>query len=338
MPDAALRNLMFSRVLLMFSHVRRIGLGLAGALLIASSALAQGGFPTQTIRIVNAFPPGGPSDIASRLLAEKMRLALKQSVVVENKAGAGGNIAAAEVAKAPADGYTILSGIDTTFTVNPAIYKQMPFALQDLKPLIVMASSGLLVGAHPGVGAKSLAELIAKAKEQPINFSSGSNGSPGHLAAAILVDSTGAKITHVPYKGNSPAVLAVLGGEVQAGVLATPGMLPHVQAGKITALAVTSRARSPLVPDVPTTAEAGFKELEVEVLYLMMVPSSTPEPVMMVLRKAVQDALAQPDVQAQLGKLDMFTESLVGADAQQRISKQAQRFGQVIKATGMKID
>ena len=314
------------------------GLLLLGFMILVDPAQAQGGFPSQTIRIVNAFPPGGPSDIASRLLAEKMRLALKQTVVVENKAGAGGNIAAAEVAKSAGDGYTILSGIDTIFTVNPAIYAQMPFTLQDLKPLVVMASSGLLVGAHPGVGAKSLSELIAKAKAQPILFSSGSNGSPGHLAAAILTDATGARITHVPYKGNSPAVLAVLSGEVQAGVLATPGMLPHVQAGKINALAVTSRARSVLAPDVPTTAEAGVKELEVEVIYLMMVPVSTPEAVMVVLRKAVQDGLAQPDVQAQLGKLDMSIESLVGAAAQERITQQAQRFGRVIKATGMKID
>ena len=212
---------------------------LLGAVLLTSAlapALAQTDFPTKTVHILNAFPPGGPSDIISRVLAEKMTATLKQTVLVENKPGAGGNIAAAEVAKSPADGYTILSGIDTTFTINPAIYKQMPFDLKDLKPLLVMASSGLLVGTHPSVGAKSLADLVAKAKAEPMLFSSGSNGSPGHLAASILVDSTGAKITHVPYKGNSPAVMAVLSGEVQAGVLATPGMMPHVQAGKVKAI------------------------------------------------------------------------------------------------------
>lgn len=304
----------------------------------AAPAWAQGMFPSQPIRIINAFPPAGPSDIISRALAEKMGAALKQPVVVENKPGAGGNIAADQVAKAPADGYTILTGIDTTFTVNPHVYKTMPFKPQDLKPLMVMASSGLLVGTHPSLGVKTLAELVEKAKTQPLLFSSGSNGSPGHLAASILVESTGAQITHVPYKGNSPAVLAVLSGEVQAGVLATPGMLPHVKAGKMTALAVTSRHRSPLAPDLPTVAEAGLPALELEVLYIAMVPAATPDPVLAVLRQAMAEALLKPDVREQLKNLDLFHEGLTGAAAQSRLTAQGERFAHIIKATGMKIE
>lgn len=176
------------------------------------------------------------------------------------------------------------------------------------------------------------------ARERPVLFSSGGNGSPGHLATAILADAVGAKVTHVPYRGNTPAVMAVLSGEVQAGVLATPGMLPHVEAGKIRALAVTSQARSPLAPDVPTTAESGLKALEVEVLYVMMVPAATPEPVMAVLQRAVVDALAQPDVRASLSRLDMTVESLVGAQARERLDRQAARYGRVIKALNMKIE
>ncbi len=316
----------------------RLAAACAVAGVAAPLAWAQGAFPAQPIRIVNAFPPGGPSDIISRAVAEKMSAALKQTVLVDNKGGAGGNIAAADVAKAAADGYTVLTGIDTTFTVNPHVYDKLPFAPKDLKPLMVMASSGLLVGTHPTLGVKTLAELVAKAKAGPLTFSSGSNGSPGHLAAAILTDATGAQITHVPYKGNSPAVMAVLSGEVQAGVLATPGMLPHVKAGKITALAVTGRQRSPLAPELPTTAEAGLKALEVEVLYIAMVPSATPEPVMAVLRKALADALNTPDLRAQLGKLDMVHEGLVGEDAARRINTQGERFARIIKATGMKIE
>lgn len=306
--------------------------------LMGATASAQTAFPSRTIRIVNSFPPGGPSDIASRLLAEKMSRALGQAVVVDNKAGAGGNVAAAEVARAAADGHTILSGIDTTFTINPSLYGRLPFSTQDLKPLVVMASSGLLFGAHPSVGVRSLRELVAMARERPVLFSSGGNGSPGHLATAILADAVGAKVTHVPYRGNTPAVMAVLSGEVQAGVLATPGMLPHVEAGKIRALAVTSQARSPLAPDVPTTAESGLKALEVEVLYVMMVPAATPEPVMAVLQRAVVDALAQPDVRASLSRLDMTVESLVGAQARERLDRQAARYGRVIKALNMKIE
>ena len=318
----------------------RQALAVAGGLLMLGPlpAAAQGSYPVQPIRIVNAFPPGGPSDIISRSVAEKMSAALKQPVVVDNKGGAGGNIAAAEVAKAAADGYTVLTGIDTTFTVNPHIYDKLAFVPKDLKPLMVMASSGLLVGTHPALGVKTLPELVAKAKLQPLLFSSGSNGSPGHLAAAILTDATGAKITHVPYKGNSPAVMAVLAGEVQAGVLATPGMLPHVRAGKITALAVTGRQRSPMAPDLPTVAEAGLKALELEVLYIAMVPAATPEAVMAVLRKALGDALAQPDVKALLAQLDMVPEGLLGDDAARRLATQGERFARIIKSTGMKVE
>lgn len=304
------------------------------AVLLLAAPLSQ----AQTIRIVNAFPPGGPSDIISRAVAEKMAASLGKPVVVDNKAGAGGNLAASDVAKGPADGTVILTGIDTTFTVNPHVYDKLPFALKDLKPLMVMASSGLLVGTHPSLGVKTLAELVAKGKAAPLTFSSGSNGSPGHLAAAILTDATGALVTHVPYKGNSPAVMAVLSGEVQAGILATPGMLPHVKAGKVTALAVTGRQRSPLAPELPTTAEAGLKALEVEVLYVAMVPTATPEPVMATLRKALGDALNQPDVRAQLTKLDMVYEGLQGDDAARRISTQGERFARITKATGMKIE
>ena len=310
---------------------------LVGATLFAP-AYAQSAFPAQPIRIVNAFPPGGPSDIISRAVAEKMAASLKQAVVVENKPGAGGNIAADQVARAPADGYTILTGIDSTFTVNPHIYKQLPFRPQDLKPLMIAASSGLLVGVNPSLGVKTLSELVTKAKTTPLTFSSGSNGSPGHLAVSILVDSAGARITHVPYKGNSPAVLAVLSGEVQAGVLATPGMLPHVKAGKIVALAVTSRNRSVIAPDLPTVAEAGLPALELEVLYVFMLPAATPEPVMAILQHAMTEALAHPDVRAQLANLDLFYEGLAGNAAQARLTAQGERFARIIRATGMKIE
>ncbi len=302
------------------------------------AADAQAAFPAGPVKIVNAFPAGGPSDIISRLVAEKMSAALKQPFIVDNKPGAGGDVAADQVARAPADGYTLLTGIDTTFTVNPSIYRSMPFKPEDLKPLMIMASSGLMVAVHPSLGVKTLAELVAKGKTQTLSFSSGSNGSPGHLAAAILGDAAGIKVLHVPYKGNSPAVLALLSGEVQAGILATPGLLPHVQAGKITALAVTSRKRSLVAPDLPTVAEAGMKELEVEVLYLAMVPAATPEPVLAVLQKAMADALAQPDVKAQLARLDLFVEAETGKPAAERIAAQRARYARIIKATGMKIE
>jgi len=314
---------------------RLVAAALLGA---AFAAGAQNAWPTKPVRIVNNFPPGGPSDLIARSVADVLAKQTGQPFIVDNKAGAAGNIGADAVAKAPADGTTLLFGIDSTFTINPHIYRSMPFKPADFKPVMVMASSGLLVGAHPGTGFKTLADLVKAGKGKGVSFSSAGSGSPGHLAAAMFTEATGMKITHVPYKGNTPAVTAVLSGEVDAGVLATPGMLPHVKAGKIAALAVTSRKRSQLAPDVPTVAEAGLPQLEQEVLYLCMVPAATPEPVVQAITKAVGDALARADVRQRLEVLDLHYEGLAGAAAAKRLAELSDRYGKVIRATGMKVE
>ncbi len=295
-------------------------------------------YPQKTVRLINNFPPGGPSDILARSVAEALQGSLKQTFVVENRAGAGGNVGADAVAKSQADGHTILFGIDTAFTVNPHIYKSMPFKPNDLKPVMVMASSGLLVGAHPNTGWRSLSALIAAGKSKSLNFSSGGNGSPGHLAVEVFMDAAGVNIQHVPYKGNTPAVTAVVAGEVDAGVLATPGMLPHVRSGRVNALAVTSRQRSKMMPEVPTVAEAGLKDLELEVLYVAMVPTSTPDAVVQVLQQAMKDALQRPEVQARLSNLDLFYEGLTGEAAQRRLSDLSARYARIVKTTGMQAE
>ena len=313
----------------------------AALCLAASTALAPAwaqSYPSKPLKFITNFPAGGPADYLARTTGEYLTTQFKQPVVVENKPGAGGNIGADFVAKSPADGYTVLFGIDTTFTVNPYIYKNMAFKPADLRPIAVMATSGLLVGAHPSTGFKTLKDLIAQGKGKGLNFSSAGSGSPGHLAAEIFMDAAGIKIQHVPYKGNTPAVTAVLAGEVDAGVLATPGMLPHVKAGKITALAVTSRQRSRSASEVPTVAEAGLKDLELEVLYVAMVPAATPEPVVQLLQKAFVEALKRPDTQSQLTSMDLFYEGLVGPDAAKRLNDQSQRYGRVVKSTGMKVE
>ncbi|WOP14909.1 tripartite tricarboxylate transporter substrate binding protein [Ottowia sp. SB7-C50] len=310
----------------------------AAALGLLSTAANAQGFPTKPITFVNSFPPGGPSDMIARSIAEVLQQRFKQPVVVENKPGAAGNIGTAQVARSAPDGHTVLIGIDTTFTVNPHIYKGMPFKPADFKPLMVMASSGLLVGAHPSTGFKTLADLVNAGKTKGVTFSSAGSGSPGHLAAEVFHEATGMKITHVPYKGNTPAVTAILSGEVNGGVLATPGLLPHVKAGKVTALAVTSRQRSTLAPDVPTVAEAGHKGLEQEVLYVAMLPAATPDAVVQTLQKAFADALAEPQVKQRLANLDLFYEGLTGADAARRLADLTTRYGRVIQATGMKVE
>jgi tripartite-type tricarboxylate transporter receptor subunit TctC len=203
---------------------------------------------------------------------------------------------------------------------------------------MVMASSGLLVGVHPSTGFRTMKDLVTAAKASPVTFSSAGSGSPGHIAAEVFTEATGAKITHVPYKGNTPAVTAVLAGEVNGGALATPGMLPHVKAGKITPLAVTSRRRSTLAPEIPTVAEAGLPQLEQEVLYLAMVPAATPEPVVQAIQKAMTEALARADVRARLDNLDLHYEGLAGAAAGKRLAELSDRYGKVIRETGMKVE
>jgi tripartite-type tricarboxylate transporter receptor subunit TctC len=309
------------------------------AALLAGGAVAQApAWPSKPVKFINSFPPGGPIDILVRSVADALQKQYNQPFVVENKPGAGGNIGADLVAKAPADGTTVMWGIDTTFTVNPHIYKNLPFKNTDLKPLVVIASSGLLVGVHPSTGYKTMQDLVAAGKTKSLNFSSGGSGSPGHLAVELFTDAAGIKLTHIPYKGNTPAVLAIVAGEVDGGVLATPGMLPQVKAGKITALAVTSRKRSSLAPEVPTVAEAGLKELENEVVYVAMVSSATPEPVVQALQKAVLEALQQSEMQKRIASLDMDYEGLTGHAAAKRLADLHQRYGRVIQATGMKVD
>lgn len=303
------------------------------------TALAQApSFPSKPVKLVNSFPPGGPSDILARSLGEVMQQTLKQPFVVENRPGAGGNLGADLVAKSAPDGHTVLIGIDTTFTINPGIYKNMPYKLSDLKPVMIIASSGLLIGVNPATNIKTMNELIARGRGKGLTFSSGSNGSPGHLAAEILGDAAKVKVTHVPYKGNTPAVTAVIAGEVDGGVLATPGMLPFVKADKLNALAVTSRKRSPLAPDVPTVAEVGLKDLSLEVFYVAMVPAATPPEVVAILQKAMAEALARPDIKARLEGLDLVIEAETGNAAAQRLESLRNRYAPIIKSTGMQIE
>lgn len=314
-------------------------LGLAVALFgLAATARAEGAYPDKPVRFVTNFPPGGPLDILGRALAVPLQAELKQPFIVDNRPGAGGNIGADVVAKSPADGYTLLLSIDTPFTINPHVYASMPFKPGDLKPLMIFSSSGLTFGVVPDLAVKTLPEFIALARKQEMTFSSAGNGSPGHIAAEIFARETGTKIVHVPYKGNAPAVTALLGKEVQAAILATPGLAPHVQAGKVTALAVTGRQRSPVLPNVPTVAELGLAKLEFEVLYLAMVPAATPEAVLETLRGALRTALATPDVKARLASLDMIALGETGKAAADRLDAGKLRYGAIVKATGMKLD
>lgn len=274
---------------------------------MASSALAQEAYPAKVVKFITNFPPGGPADILARSMGQALQESLKQSFIIDNKPGAGGNLGADVVVKSPADGYTVLFGIDTTFTVNPHIYKSMAFKASDLKPVAIMASSGMLLGVNATTGIKTMADLLAQGKSRKLNFSSAGSGSPGHLAAQLLNE-------------------------------ATPGMLPHVKSGKITPVAVTSVQRSKMLPDVPTVAEAKLKSLEQEVLYVAMVPTATPEAVVQTLQRAMLDALKTPEMQNRLHILDLHFEGQTGAAAAQRLQQISDRYGRLARATDMKVE
>lgn len=308
-------------------------------ILLSASALAQtASWPNKPVKFTNSFPPGGPSDILARAVGDVLQKQFNQPFTVDNKPGAAGNVGAELVAKSVPDGHNLLWGIDTTHTINPHIYKSMAFKEADLKPVVVISSSGLLLGVHPGTGIKTVKDFLQQSRERSLNFSSGGNGSPGHLWVNMSNISAGTRLVHVPYRGNSPAVMAVVSGEVEGGTLATPGMLPQVKGGKVTALAVTSRQRSRLAPEVPTVAEAGFKDLESEVLYVVMAPRQTPDALVQTLAKAITDAMARPELQTRLNDLDMAYEGLTGQAAAERLKKLSDHYGRVIRATGMKVD
>ena len=315
--------------------LRRLICGTAAALALTPALTIAQAYPVKPVRIIVNNPAGGPTDILARATAEALQKSLKQPFIVDNKTGAGGNVGADALAKSLADGYTLMISFDTTLTVNPHIYKSLPFQPGDLRPVFILASSGLLVGASASTGITNFPGLVDAMRRKPLNFASGGNGSPGHLGIEIFRESGKFGIQHVPYRGNNPAVTAIVAGEVDAGVLATPGMLPHVKSGKIHALAVTSRQRSRLLPEVPTVAEAGFKDLQLEVLYGVFAPRQTPDAVLRTLEAALREVMQQPEFQTRLANLDFSAEGLTGAAARQRLDEQSARYARIAAAGGM---
>ncbi|WHZ12546.1 MAG: BUG/TctC family periplasmic protein [Burkholderiaceae bacterium] len=304
----------------------------------AAPAAAQSAYPRKPVTIVTGAPPGSPLDILARLIASVLDTSLGQHFIVENKPGAARNLAADYVARSRPDGYTVLFGIDSPFTVNPHLYKKMPFKPGDLKPVTILGSSGLMIGVNPKTGISTVAELAEAAKTRTLNFCSGGIGSPGHLVLAEFEQMTKTKLNHIPYSGNAPAVAAIVSGQVDGGILATAGMIPYLDNGKITALAVTSAQRSKLAPSVPTVAELGYGKLQQEVLFIATVPAATPDPVVQTLAHAFADAMTRPEVQKRIHLLDLQPNGATGADAARILNEDSERYGRIIRATGMKIE
>ncbi|MBS1175603.1 MAG: Tripartite tricarboxylate transporter family receptor [Proteobacteria bacterium] len=301
-------------------------------------AQAQTAWPTKPVRVLLPFPPGGPSDIVMRLAAEKMQIVLKQPIVIDNKPGAGGNLGSAEVARAAPDGYTWLWGTDTLLTVNPHVYKQLGFKVEDLQPVTIGTTFSQTLVCNPALGVKTLKELIAKAKAEKLSYASGGAGVPGHLSMELLQSMAGFEMVHVPYKGPAPATLDVVGNQVPCGLLAGPTVLPHVRSGKLVALAVSGNARSPTLPDVPTIAEAGVPGYAADFSLVMYAPRGTPQPIVEQFRQAFVDALKAPEVTEKLRASDQVVVGSGSAQAAAQLAAESKKWGEVARRIKLGLD
>ena len=318
--------------------MRAFGLALV-ALCISFSTLAQD-FPSRPVRVVVPYTPGTGADILARLLGPKLGERWKVGVVAENKPGATGNIGAEFVAKAEPDGHTLLF-VATSFGTTPALQKHLPFdPVKNFEPVALIATSGLVVVVNPNVPARSMKELIALTKRQPgqMHYSSPGNGGPQHLAMELIKLETGMSIVHVPYKGASGALSDVVGGHVDATIAAVQTAHPHVQAGRLRALAVMSDERSPAYPDVPTMKEQGLSDLEVETWYGAFAPGGTPEAVIREINAGINAALKDAQVRDAIEKQGMTP---VGGTPQRLgnlVKSELPRWNRVVKEAGIKAD
>jgi len=303
------------------------------------AALAQA-WPAGPVRLFVGSPPGAPSDITARLFADQLGKLVKQPVVVDNRPGAGNNLAAMAAAKAEPDGATLVLSPDTVLTVNPHIYKNRDFDPKtDLVNVSIIGSFSQMLVCHPSVGVKTVGELVAKSKTERTLYGSGGPGVPGHLATEMFLDAAKTRMEHIPYRGPAPATQAVLAGEVQCGFLATPTVLPHVRAGKLTALAVSSATPSPLAPEVPTLAQALQQPgLDVSFRLVLQAPKATPPAVIAELAKRAQEVMKLPDVRSKLQNSDVTALGTTSAQAQATLNQEMVRWEPVVKRLGLTAD
>jgi tripartite-type tricarboxylate transporter receptor subunit TctC len=306
---------------------------------IAGLAHAQS-WPTKPIKLIVPYPPGGGTDVIARIVQEPLAKELGQQVIIDNRGGAGGSIGSALAAQSPSDGYTVLFTL-SSHTINPAIYTKLPFDTEkDFSSVVTVASLPQILVANPNFPAKTVKEVIEMAKAKPgsISYASVGNGSPGHLAGAMMATDAGVDMTHIPYRGGGPAVTDVMAGQVPLLWVSIPAAAQFVKAGKLRALAVSTVKRSAVFPDVPTMVESGFKGFEVDSWYAMFVPAKTPQTIIDRLNKATVNVLAQPEVKEKL--LGQGAEAVGDTPAQLSgvVKKEIAKWKQVVKSANIKVD
>ena len=313
---------------------------LAFALTAASLAVAQS-FPTKPIKLICPFPAAGAVDIASRAIASELAKNLGQPVTVDNRPGAGGNIGGAEAARSAPDGYTLFMTTSGINAINPALYAKMPFdPVKDLVPVIALVSLSNVLVVHPSVKANSVAELIALAKAEPgkLTYASSGYGTSIHMSGEMFKHMAKVDILHVPYKGSAPAITDLLGGQVMIMFDNLPSALPHIKAGKLRALAVTGAQRDPLLPDVPTVAEAGVPGYESGVWFGLAVPAGTPKEEIARLNEAAVKGTRSPEFVKRMTEMGY---TIIGGTPEQMAEMnkvETARWGPIVKASGAKVD
>lgn len=314
-------------------------LAAAAVVALASAAQAQS-YPQRPVRAVVPFPAGGGTDILARLLLQKMSERLGANFVIDNRAGAGGTIGSEIVAKAPADGYTILVA-SSSHTINPSVYKKLGYdPARDFAPVTLIAAGPGLLVVHPSVPAKNVKELIALGKSKPgqLNYASAGNGTPPHLAAELFKSMAGVDFVHVPYKGNVPAFVDLLSGSVSLSFPTITSGLPQVRSGKLRALGVTSKQRSAVMPDVPTIAESGLPGYEASTWYGMLAPAGTPPPIVSKLHQQMTEVLKLADIREKLLAQGLEPVGNRPGEFASIISTELVKWSKVVAAAGLRAE
>jgi tripartite-type tricarboxylate transporter receptor subunit TctC len=310
------------------------------ALAAATGAFAQSGFPTRPVTVVVGFAPGGGTDIAARIIAKQLAVELGQQVLVENRAGAGGNIATGAVARAAPDGYLISLATISSLTVQPHLNSKLPYdPRRDLAPLTMGVVFANVLVVHPSVPATTVAEFVALAQAKPgtIGYGTSGIGTTGHLAGELFRMMAKAPIVHVPYKGGGPAMTDLLGGQIPSSFASAPSALPHVKAGKIRALATTGAARSSFLPDVPTIAES-YPGYEATNWYAFVAPGKTPKEVVGDLNRQLVKVLSTPSVREQLLSNGMEPQPSTPEELARYMEREYETWGRVVKEAGIQAE
>ncbi|GLK92777.1 Bug family tripartite tricarboxylate transporter substrate binding protein [Achromobacter insolitus] len=321
--------------------MKRIALALAAGLVFCTgSAAAQATWPAQPVKWIVPYPPGGSTDMLARLVSHKLGERLGQPVIVENKAGAGGNVGTDFAVKQPADGYTIVMGNIGPISINPALYPDLPYKPQrDLAPVTMLMSVPNLLVVNPSLPVRSVQELIAYAKKnkEPLDYATPGAGTSLHLAGELFASSAGVRLTHVPYRGSAPGLNDTVAGHVPMMFDNMPSALQLVKAGKLRALAITSTARSPQLPEVPTMAEAGLPGYEIAGWFGVLAPVATPKPIIERLNQELLAVLAMPDVREQINAMGGIISAEGPADFGRYIAAETDKWGALVSKAQIKL-